>query len=292
MGLNFYDCFCRMLILVITQVVITAFSAINLVLIPFLTAYNSFVQKDQEFKSILITGGSRGIGRAIAEIYAKEGVHLFLIARKEKKLEEVKKSCEAKGAIVHTFVSDVTDKDRLEECVKAADKICPLDLVIPNAGVSNGDDHQFVIDVNISGVLSTIEPAIKLMKTRKKGHLCFVGSTSSYMGGWSSEDCYCATKTFVLAYGRALRVNLAEFGIGVTVVCPGLFLTDMSRPKLAEKEGRVAKWIASKAPGAAQCAQHIEYANRRNIQDYAFPAQTNFVTTFMRASWRRSGFKS
>jgi len=290
--MDWHAYFIRLIIMMITQAVIVFWGCVNFVIMPIVMLYNTMKQEDLTFKSIFITGASRGIGSGLAEHYAKPGVHLFLYARTERGLLECKKSCEAKGANVQIYVGDVRDRKLMERSVKAADKISPIDLVVANAGISqeHNEDPQEVVDVNITGVLNTINPAIEMMKTRKKGHVCLVGSISSFFGGWTAEDCYCATKSWVLIYGRALRCNIAKDGINITTICPGLIDTEMTRAKLEEKAKTsfIGKKVAEGALSTKQCAELIAYACRRNLQDYLFPGKSNWFAAIFRSSWRRT----
>jgi len=292
-----YDYTRRIIILIVTQCLITIQAAINLLLVPFLTVYNSMVQEDQEFGSIFITGGSRGIGASVAEQYSKPGVNIFLYTLDDPMLEATKKACEEKGATVTVYIGNVTDKESLLKCVKAADATAPLDLVVANAGISNNFPPQTVVDVNVTGVLNVIHPVIEQMKTRKKGHVCLMGSVYSFIPGMPISGCYGAGKAFMLAYGRGLRINLKQFGISVTVACPGLVKTEMTRADLENSQpSGFAAFAKSRIDANAltpeKAANRICYANRRNLQDYLFPPQSMAFSAMFRAAWRRSTFTS
>ena len=178
--------------------------------------------------ALFITGASSGIGREIAYAYAEQGITLFLCGRNEQRLNETAEKCRTLGADVYTYLFDVTDKDSAEKAVQQADSICPLDLVIANAGVSAGvlgmDETpvstRSIFETNIFGVINTILPASELMKTRKQGHLVIISSLSGYRG-MASCPAYSASKSCVKAWGEAMRLSLKEKHIKVSVVCPG-----------------------------------------------------------------------
>lgn len=189
-------------------------------------------------KSILITGANSGIGAELARQYSAPGQTLFLGARRLDSLEEVAAQCRDKGADVQVMSIDVTDKDRVREWVLACDAQVPLDMVIANAGLGGeislagdkGESEDAVrqlFDVNLNGVLNTIEPLKPVMIARKKGQIVIVSSLSAYFG-MPDSPAYCGSKAAVRVYGEALRPVLAKHGVAVNVVCPGFVKTPMS----------------------------------------------------------------
>eukprot|EP00494_Astrolonche_serrata_P033462 UN33731 len=84
-----------------------------MILCPLTYTYNYLTVEPKTFRSILITGASGGIGKGLANFYANNGIELYLFGRSVEKLNKVKVECQAKGAIVHTYPSDVTDKEQM-----------------------------------------------------------------------------------------------------------------------------------------------------------------------------------
>lgn len=172
------------------------------------------------FKSILITGASSGIGAALAESYAADGVRVVLVARRAAKLREVEAACKAKGADVDVMEGDVTDRARMRTLVLDADAKLPLDLVIANAGVQAeilGDADPVVqsgpgiFDVNCTGVFNTVDPAIERFRERKAGHIGIMASIASYMpGGDDTWVHYMASKAAMRSYGEGLAMCLVR----------------------------------------------------------------------------------
>ena len=121
-------------------------------------------------RSILITGASSGIGRALALVYARPGVSLSLIGRDRERLEDVAAAARAQGASVSLGQLDVRDQDAMAQWIKAADARHPFDLVFANAGITTGlspgdiaEDPgavRAIIGINLIGVLNTVEPLI------------------------------------------------------------------------------------------------------------------------------------
>ncbi len=193
------------------------------------------------FKSIAITGASRGLGAAMAEEFASSGVSLFLSARDMDKLNKVADLCRAKGANVHLTALDVRSKDQSAQWIETINRIAPLDLVIANAGISAGtggnesgvmssespDQVENIFAVNFHGALNTISPAIEAMSKRGKGHIAMTASLAGFRG-IAGAPAYCASKAALKTYGEGLRGQLAPAGIDVSVICPGFVETDMT----------------------------------------------------------------
>ena len=204
-------------------------------------------------KSVFITGASSGIGKELAIAYADKDMTLFLCGRNMDRLNQTAAACRNKGASVHLYQFDVRDSDAAEQAIQQAFQICPIDLLIANAGVSAGvlglDETpvstRTIFETNIFGVINTVLPAIEVMKTKQNGHIAIVSSLSGYRG-MSSCPAYSASKSCVKAWGEALWGSLKSSHIKVTVICPGFIetpLTDKNRFKMP---------FLMKAPKAAQ----------------------------------------
>jgi short-subunit dehydrogenase len=233
-------------------------------------------------QNILITGASSGIGKALAIIYAKNSNNLFLCARNQEKLAEVKKICnkspDFKGKI-YSYIIDVKDKNALQACIAKIEKSYNLDLVIANAGISAGtslgieSEEQIneIFATNLNGVLNTINPAIKYMKDRKKGQIAIISSLAGFRG-LPSSPAYSASKAAVRVYGEALRGNLAKFGIKVSIVCPGYVKTPMTA---------VNKFYMPFIIESDKCAKIIKAGLKANKSRIAFPFLLYFVVWLM-----------
>jgi len=175
-------------------------------------------------KSILITGGSSGIGEALALLYAGPGVFLALSGRNEDRLQAVAVLCRNAGADVLAHTIDVTDRDAMRNWIERTDDDHPLDLVIANAGISGGglDENatRDIFAVNMAGVLNSMFPAIERMRQRGYGQIALMSSLSGFIG-MPSAPAYSASKVMVKAYGEAMRGRLKNYGIEVSVICPG-----------------------------------------------------------------------
>ncbi|MBC7906006.1 MAG: SDR family NAD(P)-dependent oxidoreductase [Rhodospirillaceae bacterium] len=184
---------------------------------------------------ILITGGSSGLGEALALHYAAPGVTLFLSGRDGARLNAVAESCRQRGATVNGTVLDVTDRAAMAQWVAECDRIRPLTLVIANAGISAGtglggesaEQTRAIFAVNVDGVMNTVLPAAAAMRTRRSGQIAIMSSLASFRG-MPGAPAYCASKAAVRVWGEGLRGQLAKDGIGVSVICPGFVTTRMT----------------------------------------------------------------
>ncbi len=195
------------------------------------------VNSNSQFKHVVITGASSGIGEALALGYAGPGVSLGLTGRDKTRLEAVANLCRAKGANVDAVVLCVTDRAGMEGWLLGLDNVQPIDLVIANAGISAGmgqsrdtekpEQVRLLFDVNVTGVFNTIDPVLARMTARGYGHVALMSSLAGFRG-WPGAPAYSATKAAVRSYGEALRGTLARSGVHVHVICPGFVKSRMT----------------------------------------------------------------
>ncbi len=185
--------------------------------------------------SILITGGSSGLGEALARSLARPGTFLALTGRDAGRLSGLAEACRLQGAEVLDAAIDVRDRAQMAEFVAKADSIRPLDLVVANAGVSAGtqggsegaEQTRAIFAVNVDGVINTVMPALDAMAPRDKGQVAIISSLAGFRG-LPGAPAYCASKAAVRVWGEALRPDWQRRGIKVNVVCPGYVTTRMT----------------------------------------------------------------
>jgi NAD(P)-dependent dehydrogenase (short-subunit alcohol dehydrogenase family) len=192
---------------------------------------------DQPPRSIVITGASAGLGRALALAYAQPGMTLGIVGRNTAEVDVTATACRARGATVHTGTIDVRDASSIAAWLTDFDTRHPIDLLIANAGVAStiADASDWeglertarVIDTNLYGALHTVLPVVDRMRARKRGRIAMVSSIAA-LRGMAISPAYCASKAAIKAYGDSVRPLLARDGVGVTVILPGFVKTAMS----------------------------------------------------------------
>ncbi|RYE06482.1 MAG: SDR family NAD(P)-dependent oxidoreductase [Rickettsiaceae bacterium] len=188
-------------------------------------------------KTIIITGGSSGIGSALAIRYAEQkNVKLYLFGRSQIKLLEVADTCTKKGASVQIFAGDIRDQDWLKQQIENICNKDKVDLLIAAAGVSAGttggretkDQVDQIFTTNINGTLNTIMPVIPFMISNMTGHIVIISSMAGLIP-LASGPSYSASKAALRFFGDALRVYLKQFKIKVSVIIPGYIDTPMTK---------------------------------------------------------------
>jgi len=216
-------------------------------------------------KTVLVTGGSRGIGRAIVELFADEGakVTFFYRGNADAAQDVVAKAREA-GRDVHAVQVDVTDSAACAAAVEAlADRAGRIDILVNNAGVIRDnpltglDDAAIatVLDTNIGGVFNVTRAVVPYMVMQRAGCIVNLSSVAGDKGGRGQTN-YAASKGAVNAFTRSLAVELAPRKIRVNAVAPGVIDTEMSRD-VRDMAGDEAKArILMKRFGTAQEVAH------------------------------------
>ncbi|HET7262979.1 MAG TPA: SDR family NAD(P)-dependent oxidoreductase [Casimicrobiaceae bacterium] len=189
-------------------------------------------------KSVLVTGGSRGIGRAIVETFAGEGARVaFFYRGNDEAAQEVVQSMHAAGHHVHAERVDVRDSAACVQAVeKLADETGRIDVLINNAGVIRDnpltaltdDDVATVLDTNVGGVFNTTRAVAPYMVMQRAGAIVNLSSVAGSKGGRGQTN-YAASKGAIEAFTRALAVELAPRKIRVNAVAPGVIDTEMSQ---------------------------------------------------------------
>ena len=190
----------------------------------------------KSFEHIVITGASSGIGEALALHYASRGVSLALTGRDQDRLNAVADACRQKGAQLEVKVVDVTDREGMAQWLTALDARLKIDLIFANAGISAGTGEEdfeggaqvrAVFDVNVTGVLNTIEPILPRMVRDGRGHIAIMSSLAGFRG-LPGAPAYAGSKAAVRVYGESLGSSLADTGVQVHVVCPGFVRSRMT----------------------------------------------------------------
>jgi len=218
-------------------------------------------------KTAMVTGATAGIGKAIAEALAKEGVRLIVTGRREALLKELAASLPSE---THCIAFDIRDRDETLHAVAslpAAFK--PIDILVNNAGLALGlepateanlEDWETMVETNILGLITLTHAVLPGMKERKRGHIVNISSiagTYPYPGG----NVYGATKAFVTQFSLNLRADLLGLPIRVTNIEPGMVETEFSRVRFKGNEDRASQVYAGVEPlTAADIAETVRWS--------------------------------
>ena len=176
----------------------------------------------------LVTGASRGIGRAIAERLARDGFDVVAAARSQMELEELCAEIVATGGRCQPLVLDVSDPQAVAASLLGAD----VDVLVNNAGIgvlkpfmeTSAAEWQRTIDVNVNALYHVTRAVLPAMIEKKSGHICTIGSIAG-RGAFVGGSCYAATKAFVTSWSESLMLEVREHGVKVSVVMPGSVTT-------------------------------------------------------------------
>ncbi len=193
-------------------------------------------------KTALITGASRGIGRAIADAFAAAGANLVLNARDAAKLAAVAEEItRAHGVTVHTAPCDITDRAAVRGMVDGLAKQVEVDILVNNAGIHRArrfldysfEDFAEVLETNVYGVLHITQFVLPGMIARKRGRVINLASTA---GKWGSrnQSAYNASKHAVVGLTRCLALEMAPHNVLVNAICPWIVDTDMATGFISE----------------------------------------------------------
>jgi 3-hydroxy acid dehydrogenase / malonic semialdehyde reductase len=223
---------------------------------------------------VLITGASSGIGRACAELFAREQFDLVLTARRLDRLEELSTSlAEQFGAETICLEMDVRNRHEVEEKLQGLpDRWKRADVLVNNAGLSQGldpiqdgnpDDWDRMVDTNVKGLLYVTKVVSGWMVKAAKGHIINLGSIAA-KDTYANGNVYCATKSAVDALNQGMRIDLLPYGIRVTAVHPGAVETEFSEVRFKGDAERAKKVYEGYEPLLAQdIAETIWFAVSR-----------------------------
>ncbi|WP_102399310.1 3-oxoacyl-[acyl-carrier-protein] reductase [Haloimpatiens massiliensis] len=200
-------------------------------------------------KNAIVTGASRGIGRAIALKLAEKGVNIVINYRSNKeKAEELVKEIEAKGVKALAIEGDVSIFSEAESMVNTAfEQLGSVDILVNNAGITKDtlilrmkeEEFDKVIEVNLKGAFNCLKHASKIMMKQRSGKIINISSVVGLVGNQGQIN-YAAAKAGIIGMTKSAAKELASRGINVNAVAPGFISTDMTAV-LSEKvkEGAV-----------------------------------------------------
>ena len=196
-------------------------------------------------KVALVTGGSKGLGKAMARGLVEAGADVVISSRHEDELrpalEEILHGTDRKGRFV---VADMSKRDQVQALAKTAlDQMGRIDILVNNAGTNKPQavdlitdaDWDNVLEINLSSIMVLTRALVPQMKERRWGRIIHI---SSVMGFLSKEkrNIYSATKSALIGLARSMALDLGPFGVTVNCLAPGPFLTDLPMSILSEAE--------------------------------------------------------
>jgi short-subunit dehydrogenase len=232
-------------------------------------------------KTVLITGGSSGIGAKLAHTLARRGAAVGILARRAERLESVAGSIIAAGGRAGWAVADVRDTEGLGRALDALEReLGGVDVVVANAGYAlqeRPDEHrdgaaEQLYDVNLFGMLRLIDWALPRFVSRGSGQIVGIASAASYLGLTQAAS-YCGSKAAMRIHLQALRVSLKRHGIAVTTICPGFVVSEMTTRSKGHRP-----LMRSTDEAARAIAKAIE----RKRAEFIWPWQVRFTVALVK----------
>jgi 3-oxoacyl-[acyl-carrier protein] reductase len=215
---------------------------------------------DLSGKVAIVTGGSRGIGRAASEALAAQGAHVLVnYVRGEAEARAVVDAISARGGKAEALGFDVSDMQATEAAIaEAAKRLGRLDILVANAGIAvdglllriKEEDLDRLFAVNVKGALACARAATKVMMRARSGRIVFLSSVVAEMGN-VGQAAYAATKAGLLGVTKSLAREYASRGITVNAVAPGFIDTDMTTSLSGEMKEGLTKMIPLGRTGRA-----------------------------------------
>jgi len=220
---------------------------------------NRRIQVDLSDKTAIVTGASRGIGKAIALRLAAAGAKVACVARSADKLKETADAIAAAGGTAEVHPCDVTDSTAVSKLVEElAEKWGSLDIVVNNAGITKDtliprmEDEQWdaVINTNLRSVFLFTRAASLVMMRKRSGRIINISSVSGLMGNPGQSN-YSASKAGVIGFTRTVAQELASRKVTVNAICPGFIASEMTAAMGATLDEFVKTRIPAKRLGEA-----------------------------------------
>ena len=212
-------------------------------------------------KVAIVTGGSRGIGLAIAALLAEDGAAVVVSGRDADRLQRAVKELETQGRTAHAVVADAASREDCDRLAAAAkERFGHIDVLVNNAGITRDgllvrmkdEDWDRVMDVNLRGVFLLTRAVTKAMVRQKSGgRVINITSTAGVMGNAGQAN-YSAAKAGLIGLTKAAARELAHWSILVNAVAPGLIETDMAAALPAEAREALLAQVPLKRIGTAR----------------------------------------
>lgn len=199
-------------------------------------------------KVALVTGGSRGLGKAMARAFAEAGADVMISSRHEDELQSAAEAIRAGlDRRVEYKVVDMTDRGQVDELVKATEqRLGPIDVLVNNAGsnvpepIDQVSDANWdrIVELNLTSCMRLTRAVAPGMKQRRWGRIIHISSVLG-LGGKEGRNGYCATKSALIGLTRASAIDLGPYNITVNCIAPGPFLTELPGSILTDEQKQV-----------------------------------------------------
>ncbi|MDA9685812.1 3-oxoacyl-[acyl-carrier-protein] reductase [Candidatus Actinomarina] len=241
-------------------------------------------------KTALVTGGSRGIGKAIAQKLSETSNVAVGYSNSKEQAVEVVNSIQANGGNAIAVQIDVTDNDSVEKCFELIEKeFSSVEILVNNAGITKDnifprlkqDDWDSVIDTNLTGSFRTSQRAIKGMMKNKWGRILFISSVAGISGNTGQSN-YAASKAGMIGLAKTISKELGSRNITSNVIAPGYIDTDMTSFLNDEQKEEIIGQLSIKRVGKPEdianmvaflCSDESEY-----ITGQVFPVDGGLIT--------------
>jgi len=207
----------------------------------------------------LVTGASRGLGRAIATALAEEGASIAAVARSEDALKATVEAIRAAGGTIEPYGVDVADSAAVDAAIeKIMTRFTRIDVLVNNAGVTRDgllarmttEAWDTVLDTNLKGAFHFIRPVGRVMIKQRGGRIVNISSVIGLMGNAGQAN-YAASKAGLIGLSKSVARELASRNVTCNVVCPGFIETDMTKDLNEEMKKKLLEAIPLKRLGQA-----------------------------------------
>ncbi len=233
---------------------------------------------DLENKVALVTGGSRGIGRSVVQLLAREGAKVvFNYRAREDAADEVVRKVKELGSETLIFKADVAEKKDVDHMVKnVLEHFGRIDILVNNAGHSSEggilkiteDGWNRMMEVHLNGTFYCTQAVIKGMIRQKCGKIVNVASIAG-MGAHDDEEDYCTAKAGMIGFTKSLALQVAPHNINVNAVSPGVILTDMTTAERFNTKEKVQEFVETLAFKREPVAEDVAYVILFLVSDRA-----------------------
>ena len=230
-----------------------------------------------ERKVALITGGSRGIGKKVAEEFAKHGYDLVInYVSDNTNLEELENDFKSLGAKALFVKTDVTNFEDCSNMVnKAIEEYGRIDVLVNNAGITKDsllirmkeEDFDKVININLKGTFNVTKKVVSFMIKQKEGKIINISSVVGVVGNAGQAN-YSASKAGIIGFTKTLAKELASRNIRVNAVAPGFIQTDMTSVLKDSVKENINNQIPLKRMGTAEEVANVVYFLADDVSSY------------------------